>query len=40
MPNVFGIADDIIVVLYDDSGTDHDRMVSAENLQKRNSKTE
>ena len=27
IPNVFGITDDIIVIGYDDDGTDHDAMV-------------
>ena len=27
MPNVFGIADDILVIGYDKDGTDHDKAV-------------
>ena len=27
MPNIFGIADEILVVGYDDDGRDHDEMV-------------
>ena len=27
MPNVFGIADDILVIGYDEDGTDHDKAV-------------
>ena len=27
MPNVFGIADDILVIGYDENGTEHDKAV-------------
>ena len=27
MPNIFGIADDILVIGYDEDGTDHDEVV-------------
>ena len=27
MPNIFGIADDILVIGYDNDGTDHDAMM-------------
>ena len=27
MPNIFGIVDDILVIGYDDNGTDHDAVV-------------
>ena len=39
LPNVFGIADDTLIVRHDDNGTDHkNTMQSTADMQKRKSK--